>query len=124
MRRGRSNHHRGAGVNETACWAFAYRGQANFAPEILGAEHNAADTWRRRRDCGRVEQTARAFDGDQKLDAACRQPIRRFFFIKDRIDGANLVGRVDLRTDEARSEEHTSELQSPYVISYAVFCLK
>src|ERR1051325_12074224 len=23
----------------------------------------------------------------------------------------------------ARSEEHTSELQSPYVISYAVFCL-
>src|ERR1051325_11815039 len=24
----------------------------------------------------------------------------------------------------ARSEEHTSELQSPYVISYAVFCLK
>src|ERR1051325_11813425 len=26
--------------------------------------------------------------------------------------------------DEDRSEEHTSELQSPYVISYAVFCLK
>src|SRR5213592_2194957 len=25
---------------------------------------------------------------------------------------------------EARSEEHTSELQSRYVISYAVFCLK
>src|ERR1051325_1408992 len=25
---------------------------------------------------------------------------------------------------ERRSEEHTSELQSPYVISYAVFCLK
>src|ERR1051325_6867794 len=28
-----------------------------------------------------------------------------------------------IRTDP-RSEEHTSELQSPYVISYAVFCLK
>src|SRR5213079_3594057 len=26
--------------------------------------------------------------------------------------------------DPARSEEHTSELQSPVVISYAVFCLK
>src|ERR1051325_11904512 len=26
--------------------------------------------------------------------------------------------------DGSRSEEHTSELQSPYVISYAVFCLK
>src|ERR1051325_6025731 len=25
--------------------------------------------------------------------------------------------------DPKRSEEHTSELQSPYVISYAVFCL-
>jgi len=25
---------------------------------------------------------------------------------------------------DGRSEEHTSELQSPYVISYAVFCLK
>src|ERR1051325_1292617 len=25
--------------------------------------------------------------------------------------------------DLVRSEEHTSELQSPYVISYAVFCL-
>src|ERR1051325_10761182 len=27
-------------------------------------------------------------------------------------------------TRRLRSEEHTSELQSPYVISYAVFCLK
>src|ERR1051325_7578649 len=27
-------------------------------------------------------------------------------------------------TSDNRSEEHTSELQSPYVISYAVFCLK
>src|ERR1051325_5510492 len=34
---------------------------------------------------------------------------------------------VDLRRSSIplkRSEEHTSELQSPYVISYAVFCLK
>src|ERR1051325_11806621 len=28
------------------------------------------------------------------------------------------------QTEMVRSEEHTSELQSPYVISYAVFCLK
>src|SRR6186997_3655233 len=28
------------------------------------------------------------------------------------------------RARHARSEEHTSELQSPVVISYAVFCLK
>src|ERR1051325_11925643 len=31
------------------------------------------------------------------------------------------TGRRSMKT---RSEEHTSELQSPYVISYAVFCLK
>src|ERR1051325_12143782 len=31
-------------------------------------------------------------------------------------------GRGD-RPGRLRSEEHTSELQSPYVISYAVFCL-
>src|SRR5213082_101805 len=31
---------------------------------------------------------------------------------------------VAARTDHSRSEEHTSELQSPDTISYAVFCLK
>src|SRR3546814_3229464 len=31
---------------------------------------------------------------------------------------------VDTRTGAARSEEHTSELQSLMRISYAVFCLK
>src|SRR3546814_2750984 len=34
------------------------------------------------------------------------------------------VGFVDLRSLIARSEEHTSELQSLLRISYAVFCLK
>src|SRR3546814_8820845 len=32
--------------------------------------------------------------------------------------------RIDRRTDAARSEEHTSELQSLMRTSYAVFCLK
>src|SRR3546814_5603021 len=31
---------------------------------------------------------------------------------------------VDLRVDDNRSEEHTSELQSLMRISYAIFCLK
>src|ERR1051325_809495 len=42
-----------------------------------------------------------------------------------------MIGLDDMRAElggdaagEAQSEEHTSELQSPYVISYAVFCLK
>src|SRR5213595_522358 len=46
--------------------------------------------------------------------------------------GGGLVGGLDGQGDVAgdragvleRSEEHTSELQSPSVISYAVFCLK
>src|ERR1051325_8346449 len=33
------------------------------------------------------------------------------------------LGLVNDEAEVERSEEHTSELQSPYVISYAVFCL-
>src|SRR3546814_3054953 len=36
----------------------------------------------------------------------------------------NFASRCDCGTKEARSEEHTSELQSLMRISYAVFCLK
>src|SRR3546814_5316052 len=39
------------------------------------------------------------------------------------LEGALLVSCI-YREDEARSEEHTSELQSLMRISYAVFCLK
>src|ERR1051325_1423106 len=34
------------------------------------------------------------------------------------------LDRTSAEREAFRSEEHTSELQSPYVISYAVFCLK
>src|SRR3546814_7279204 len=37
---------------------------------------------------------------------------------------ARRVGRAVAKPDAARSEEHTSELQSLMRISYAVFCLK
>ena len=43
------------------------------------------------------------------------------FTISDRIEKS--VTTVD-RMGSIRSEEHTSELQSPRIISYAVFCLK
>src|SRR3546814_9274289 len=36
----------------------------------------------------------------------------------------DLVKRFELRPEQARSEEHTSELQSLMRNSYAVFCLK
>ena len=39
--------------------------------------------------------------------------------IGDRLSSAGAVVR-----EPGRSEEHTSELQSPVPISYAVFCLK
>src|ERR1051325_2362049 len=39
--------------------------------------------------------------------------------------GVDLKGKVALMLRyEPRSEEHTSDLQSPYVISYALFCCK
>ena len=41
-------------------------------------------------------------------------------------EGATISGNeiTDDQTSAFRSEEHTSELQSPVPISYAVFCLK
>src|ERR1051325_11922955 len=39
-------------------------------------------------------------------------------------DGSVCLKPRGIACASTRSEEHTSELQSPYVISYAVFCLK
>src|SRR3546814_7822587 len=47
------------------------------------------------------------------------KPIR----LSSKMAGAPSMGRKTL-ADKARSEEHTSELQSLMRISYAVFCLK
>src|SRR3546814_7627845 len=46
-----------------------------------------------------------------------RSSIRRFYGVVDNVE--DILPRI-----EARSEEHTSELQSLMRISYAVFCLK
>src|SRR3546814_1055505 len=40
------------------------------------------------------------------------------------VEARALLGRLRLEPHPARSEEHTSELQSLMRISYAVFCLK
>src|SRR3546814_5103026 len=42
----------------------------------------------------------------------------------DKFDGLTLYAGAGLKRSRARSEEHTSELQSLMRISYAVFCLK
>src|SRR3546814_9064564 len=44
--------------------------------------------------------------------------------IEDARIGPGRIEETDGRIEEARSEEHTSELQSLMRISYAVFCLK
>src|SRR3546814_2703487 len=56
-------------------------------------------------------------------------PVRRLTAVPmkltlPQIPGHMLLGNVVVRADDARSEEHTSELQSLMRISYAVFCLK
>ena len=40
------------------------------------------------------------------------------------VERSGAIIRNDPVVLDARSEEHTSELQSPVPISYAVFCLK
>src|SRR6184192_4834314 len=50
-------------------------------------------------------------------------PYTTLFRSSDRNGGFGYANNLALRW-LARSEEHTSELQSPIDISYAVFCLK
>src|ERR1051325_9650215 len=52
--------------------------------------------------------------------AARVEQLKKFMWITTCISSAVLADK----NYKYRSEEHTSELQSPYVISYAVFCLK
>src|SRR3546814_8684935 len=63
--------------------------------------------------------------------ARVRQRLARVFGVDqlsdhrlDRGAGSFAAAGVDAGSKEARSEEHTSELQSLMRISYAVFCLK
>src|SRR3546814_9564433 len=61
---------------------------------------------------------------DRPGDAAPEAPII-IIAIGDLTRGAELeIGLFRIDADQARSEEHTSELQSLMRISYAVFCLK
>src|SRR3546814_1665100 len=54
-----------------------------------------------------------------KLPACARMTISAFW--RRKVDLPPILGPV---TNQRRSEEHTSELQSLMRISYAVFCLK
>src|SRR3546814_5431395 len=58
-----------------------------------------------------------------ELDPVGPERLPRQLGGQDRLAGAQATGGVGQHRD-ARSEEHTSELQSLMRISYAVFCLK
>src|SRR5213079_3545345 len=51
-------------------------------------------------------------------------PYTTLFRSTASVSTARYFPRPSSSTPRGRSEEHTSELQSPVVISYAVFCLK
>src|SRR5213592_3257801 len=71
----------------------------------------------------RIQPTLRQETGGEREVLAVGETVRdllddltaRFPGLREQLDYANVY---------VRSEEHTSELQSRYVISYAVFCLK
>src|SRR3546814_1730686 len=87
-------------------------GSGDFSVEKLG----------RHRPARNHAESARIRYGRDQM--AFRHPAHRA--AEDRGVGAKKVAsaRHQLRKAAARSEEHTSELQSLMRISYAVFCLK
>src|ERR1051325_4315988 len=99
------------------------------SPEERGRR---AASWRRRRSRARddeVNQAGQASDriilaerlrepgsqADRESPAGLKHPLCR-------APGDAIEPGLERARLRARSEEHTSELQSPYVISYAVFC--
>src|ERR1051325_5054477 len=91
--------------------------KAMGAGELLGVFHIVADA-------GKA--------GEVFLDIVGRFALRNAQLVGqaetgNAIDDAEidrLGAPAHFRRHVLRSEEHTSEFQSPYVISYAVFCLK
>src|SRR3546814_7221823 len=101
-----------------------------FAADAAGAEHR--DPLARETigigapPAGKVAE-AFGFGIDRACEAAIAdlEPVARVDEHRVRIvDERVPVGGIDIGRRIARSEEHTSELQSLMRISYAVFCLK
>src|SRR3546814_3319619 len=62
--------------------------------------------------------------GDQGVEPDDRRRQRRVGLLDQRVEVDRAGQVVERDVGAARSEEHTSELQSLMRISYAVFCLK
>src|SRR3546814_1523688 len=85
-------------------------------PEQLGLRHHqAARQQRQHRD---------AADECQVESRAAQPPTRQALDLRRRYHSPHPHLPIQPQDGAARSEEHTSELQSLMRISYAVFCLK
>src|SRR3546814_9217008 len=90
--------------------ARAARRPAAPCPRLL---HRPASAWQKSAKAAR-----------ESRDASCRKPKIRAPDEGGRCFGSPASRRILHVDSPARSEEHTSELQSLMRISYAVFCLK
>src|SRR3546814_10353608 len=94
-----------------------------FSDLVLGGDrHHAVRLRRAAADRGRVHRT---FRDAHPCMASIRQPVPAGHGTPQSQHGDPVRAAADrpARLGD-RSEEHTSELQSPIRISYAVFCLK
>src|SRR3546814_1926378 len=105
----------GAGPDDALFAAALRRAAKRFSAEIVEERVYDADPGARRSDTGHVQiqKQMPAFTQGVEYDALVVADVRDAF-------GQYLPYRTWL----ARSEEHTSELQSLMRIAYAVFCLK
>src|SRR3546814_4189421 len=92
---------------------------------ILGMNGNCRITEHRLRARGRDDDMMIAV---RSLRAVCeriaKMPELAVLLLADDFEIGDCGQQYRVPVDEARSEEHTSELQSLMRISYAVFCLK
>src|SRR3546814_1797183 len=93
-------------------------GQVEHARELLGESRTATET----AELLGVHRATlyRALRGQETSQAEAR---RRGAFVEDALTEADALAAADQAGTKARSEEHTSELQSLMRISSAVFCL-
>src|SRR3546814_2366555 len=92
-------------------------GCSNAAAAPAPAETAQADT-------AAVETEVRNFIEQYNADYGANDLDKYFTSFEPDLTQEWPSGRVDLQTYETRPEEHTSELQSPMPLSYAVFCFK
>src|SRR3546814_5673403 len=108
----------GSGRQSAVIWQLAALWEA-IADAIPG--ETALINGRSRRDWGLIEQRAAALAGGL-VDRGIRPDAKVAIYALNSIE--HLEAYFATFKARARSEEHTSELQSLMRISYAVFCLK